>query len=105
MRRLSRSILALSLCSMLSPPLAVPSAERGTRGTAALCSGTGLNLETTQPPEGAVCFYGPFTTVKLLEESQSMKEYGKISINQVKGTDIKLGRHLPFIVSSDRLSI
>lgn len=29
----------------------------------------------------------------------------KNSINQAKDVDIKLGRHLPFIVSSDGLSI
>lgn len=46
-------------------------------GTAALWWDPMVGSETKQPPAGAVCLRGPFTTVKQLEESQTMKEYGK----------------------------
>lgn len=101
MRRLSRNIPAPCFLYCWRCPLL----REGIWDITALRNETSLDLETTQPLKGTVCFYGPFTTVKLLEESQTMKEYGKISINQVKSIDIKLGRHLPFIVSSDRLNI
>lgn len=57
------------------------------------------------PLADAVCFHKPFTRAEQLEESQSMKDYSKKTINHVKDMNIKRGRHLPFIVSSDRLSI
>lgn len=49
-----------------------------------------------EPPADAVRFHGPFTTAKQLEESQTMKEYSKNSINQVKRHRHKAGKTFAF---------
>lgn len=77
-RRLNGNIRALSL----RPPHPRPLRRQRTSphaswGTAAPWWDPTVGSETKQPPAGAVCLRGPFTTVKQLEESQTMKEYGK----------------------------
>ena len=47
-------------------------------------------------PADPVCFHRPFTTAEQLEESQTMKEYRKNSINQVKRHRHKAGKTFAF---------
>lgn len=49
-----------------------------------------------EPPADTVFFHGPFTKAKQLEESQTMKEYSKNSINQVKRHRHKAGKTFAF---------
>lgn len=49
-----------------------------------------------EPLADAVCFHEPFTAAEQLEESQTMKEYSKTSVNQVKRHRHKAGKTFAF---------